>query len=736
MKTFGRVVPFLLFALIVLFLLRIPLFDLTTLISNGDLHRSHYFFWSFIRDTLSSGQLPLWNPYVFSGYPFLSNPSVNLFYPGNWFLLLFPLQTGFALHMAFHLWFAMAGMYVLLSKILRSDGEAEKSTDTKKQSIYSFLFSSRPVLPSCMGAIVFGLSGVFASHIYGGNYDVIAASSFMPWTFFACYQAFEKWSRRWFIIVVGILSLQILSGYITQTVFTLEAVGVAMLLFCIVKKTVRPVIILLGIFIASVGLTAFQLIPMQQNVALSVRSTVHDYSWAAFGQLPSYSLSQLISPFILGDQHSYLEVRVGYWEHACFMGRLTLLFAVVGLSWCIIKFFRRKKNDIGVSLWIVGVTAGILVVFALWVALAFGAPIDLYYLLWKYVPGYSVLRIPSRHLLLFVFGMSILSGIGAYHFFRLFKKRYVFVGIICALVLGADMYIYAAHQVESRPLPESKYDTELVRRIKTMTPFSRIAMNVPYMELDSAMRERYFSTNGYDVVTLKNYFSFVSAANNFDPIFWSDIAVPLVRLSSKAMQLLGVEYLLVDHNDKAIYPVPTSMTFLLRDDINTFSLYKNNDFLPRFFVVPSLTVLSKREDVYDAIRRESVDYTKTVFVSQDETVKVNKIEKTENCVYETNEQSVHILSYAPNKVILQTTTSCDAYLSSSEVMYPGWTATIDGTDVELFEGNLAFRTMVLPKGKHTIVWEFKPKIFLYGGIVSIATLVLFVFLLKKKNTIS
>jgi uncharacterized membrane protein YfhO len=59
-------------------------------------------------------------------------------------------------------------------------------------------------------------------------------------------------------------------------------------------------------------------------------------------------------------------------------------------------------------------------------------------------------------------------------------------------------------------------------------------------------------------------------------------------------------------------------------------------------------------------------------------------------------------------------------------MYPGWDAYIDGEKARLFEGNLAFRTLYIPKGEHTIILRYNPRIFLIGAGVSLVT-ILFLF---------
>src|SRR5687767_14593187 len=46
----------------------------------------------FNRAALATGQFPLWNPYVFSGFPSLADTQTALFYPGYVLLRLLPLE--------------------------------------------------------------------------------------------------------------------------------------------------------------------------------------------------------------------------------------------------------------------------------------------------------------------------------------------------------------------------------------------------------------------------------------------------------------------------------------------------------------------------------------------------------------------------------------------------------------------------------------------------------------------
>ena len=52
-------------------------------------------------------------------------------------------------------------------------------------------------------------------------------------------------------------------------------------------------------------------------------------------------------------------------------------------------------------------------------------------------------------------------------------------------------------------------------------------------------------------------------------------------------------------------------------------------------------------------------------------------------------------------------------------MYLGWEAVVDNVKTEVFEGNLAFRTIRVSQGKHDVLYRYNPIIFMIGGLVSL-----------------
>ncbi|MBP3228337.1 MAG: YfhO family protein [Bacteroidaceae bacterium] len=65
--------------------------------------------------------------------------------------------------------------------------------------------------------------------------------------------------------------------------------------------------------------------------------------------------------------------------------------------------------------------------------------------------------------------------------------------------------------------------------------------------------------------------------------------------------------------------------------------------------------------------------------------------------------------YAPNELRYTVESPKGGLVVFSEVYYPGWTATIDGTEAPLGRADYILRALRVPAGRHEVVLEFRPK---------------------------
>lgn len=69
---------------------------------------------------------------------------------------------------------------------------------------------------------------------------------------------------------------------------------------------------------------------------------------------------------------------------------------------------------------------------------------------------------------------------------------------------------------------------------------------------------------------------------------------------------------------------------------------------------------------------------------------------------------VTIKSYEPNRITYEANSDKGGVIVFSEVYYPGWTATVDGQNIELGRVNYILRALQVKPGKHEVVLDFHP----------------------------
>lgn len=76
---------------------------------------------------------------------------------------------------------------------------------------------------------------------------------------------------------------------------------------------------------------------------------------------------------------------------------------------------------------------------------------------------------------------------------------------------------------------------------------------------------------------------------------------------------------------------------------------------------------------------------------------------------QTGESVVRINSCEPNHLKYTPNSTKGGVVVFSEIYYPGWTATVDGTEVELGRVNYVLRALQVKPGRHTVELTFRPK---------------------------
>jgi uncharacterized membrane protein YfhO len=80
--------------------------------------------------------------------------------------------------------------------------------------------------------------------------------------------------------------------------------------------------------------------------------------------------------------------------------------------------------------------------------------------------------------------------------------------------------------------------------------------------------------------------------------------------------------------------------------------------------------------------------------------------------------TARIVTYEPDRVVLRADARRAGLVVLSDVVYPGWKATVDGRPADLERVDYVLRGVRVPAGAHRVEMRFEPASFTVGWIVS------------------
>ena len=81
-------------------------------------------------------------------------------------------------------------------------------------------------------------------------------------------------------------------------------------------------------------------------------------------------------------------------------------------------------------------------------------------------------------------------------------------------------------------------------------------------------------------------------------------------------------------------------------------------------------------------------------------------------------ESVKILDYTPNRILVEASCAAPGLLLYSENYYPGWQATVDGVPATVLPANVFMRAVPVQAGKHTVEMNYRPVPFRNGCVIA------------------
>jgi hypothetical protein len=317
------------------------------------------------------------------------------------------------------------------------------------------------------------------------------------------------------------------------------------------------------------------------------------------------------------------------------------------------------------------------------------------------------LLVAKRNLILPTVFVAVTSVIMACGFI---KKAYIIVIASTLLILVGcfDSYRYASKWMPFDPreyvYPEVKFITRLQKEIGENRVFGNIGnevgsyFNIPLIE-------------GYDAMYQGRYGEFINATSN------GIVATPgrsVVQFDKHglhalpALQLLGVKYIFHRISDgRNVWAFP----FWEYGDDQFKSTYRDEQYelleykkaYPRVFLVSSYVVKNDPQEIIDTLFQKDFDRRNTLVLEEKPSIEPMEGEGT-----------IEEMKNTPSTLIVKVKNSVPKLLFRSEAFDPGWNVTVDGKNVPLYRADYDFQAVLVPAGEHVVTFYYWAKSFTYG----------------------
>ncbi len=724
-----------------LFFFRKALLGTRTLIWDAADYFYPYFY--SVSSTLRQFDVPLWNPFLFNGFPTIANLEAQTFYPVNLLFLPFTAFTPYVvyLHIIFHFLLAGTSMFLLTGYYLKNRWAR------------------------ALSALVYTLSGFTVGHLE--HVTMIEVMAWMPLVFLFLEKALAEKKHTHALLAGLFLGVSILAGH-PQTSHAMIFVLAVHTFYRAAQVQSRekkraflvPLSALAICLITALLIAAVQILPTYELTRESIRSGPVPFELSAgSGQFALKDAPILVLP-------NYFGALTGpYWgdldisQSILYIGVTPLLLVGCAL------LLSRKHTDV--------IYFFAMAVLFLLVSLGENGPV--YRLLYSYVPGFNYFRSPVHTIFVYTFFAALLSAHGlnaladrvkavlfypylgaflilcfAVYYFGPdppgaiadeainninagFVECAIFVcaaallasaavsysrvkKLSCLLLLlltVADLYL---HFADSFPIGEdatpSVYEEEpdsikWIKKHEGIYPDKEPGIEMSDSALTKGLFRIYTEPRGIEGTGLVGYNRAMifrtSIVDGFEPLEISRhrklVDGLAVRNLDNLLKIANVKY---------------------RTDLSSQTITYYSESLPRVFIVPNARFMNDDDRLMEEL---------AVFDPSSETVISGSGKDVVGRTLAPDEWKASVSRYTADEVEIRTHSVKDGFLVLSDTYYPGWRATVDGITRPILRANYDFRALVLPRGDHVVLFRYRPSSFLIGLFISIAGLLLSVFVL-------
>ncbi|MGB9696805.1 MAG: YfhO family protein [Ignavibacteria bacterium] len=699
---------------------------------------------TFATVSLSKGVIPFWNPYTFSGMPFLADIQVAVFYPFNVLMTLFVsgerlpavvLQISIILH------------YLLNSIFCFYIGKHFRFTNT-----VSVIF-----------ALMFTYSSYMIIHMI--HMPLVEAVIWLPLVFLLWLKFIDS-KKYIYVFVAGLVMVVCtLAGYPQVTFYNYVFISLYLLVlgikslgerdFVFIRHLISAYIIFL---LFSFGISAFQLLPTNEFVSNSNRAKI-TYEFATEGSIHPNDLITVFTPKIFGvwkfnrgssDLEWYATHHKGSFMFSIANLYISALFVVMIVPVLIFLFRKRIKTSLIYLLLAIGVVT---VLFSL------GGNFFVHRLFYDYIPFFGRFRNPGHSLYLYTFSFSLIIAFGLdglfknrNEFSKIFNRTYFFalIGVVAILLFIGVSGSFVPTGISSADIIRSWISKQFL----LFTILSLLFAGLVYFFAAGKLTYKLFNISLVLLLCFELYYIWYEQNNgslNPEAVyqqrrqkideFKNELKSELFRINMREGRniyfqrnqgmidripliegygaLILDKYIPINKANSNSTQTHDIMNIKYKIDPVKMSFYLNSSYLPRVKMFYDAKIFNTADSVAlrNYMQSESFDYRKTLVVETENNETFQLPQVVDSTKLPSND--IRIISYSENEIKVQVKTDENGFLFFSEVFYPAWKAYVDGGLRPIYRADYCERAVYLEKGTHIVEMKYESDTFKQGLLLSL-----------------
>lgn len=770
---FHNLIIIAIFAFLTIILFREPFFNPSLMLYGTDTMSGGVFSRSFYANFWATYHtMPLWEPYIHGGMPFVDGMHGDIFYPTTILKFFLPVTYAMSLKLILHVFLAGVFMFYFLRGL------------------------NLRVEVSFLGGLLYMFSPCLVSLVYPGHDGKMFVMALTPLAFLFLHRACKSGRLIHFLLFSLVFALLILSAHMQMAYFACWGLGLFFLfqIWNLYRKGNRKIVKYIAYFVISIilGLSISMIQLLSPYLYLKTHSmrTMHTDAKGGYEYASSWSMNleeagSEIVPEFSGDnihtQGNFYWGRNPFKLNSEYIGLFALFLAVVTIIY--------RRNPL---IWFFTGLGALAFIYAL------GGTTPFFRIFYHLVPGVKSFRGPSMINFLFCFSAVTIAMLGLENFFKLKDtpdeaNKFLKIALIFAIaysgltilvtLLGKSFFdgwiaiLYSGIEPAKRfgvGGAKSPLESNIPRIISGLwisTSLLWLGYGVLRLHLKGVLKEG-LVVGALAVIALVDLFRFDSRfINVVDPnqYYRKSSVVDFLQERQKEepfrvfmlpktyqdnyLALYGIEEVsltAMHGNHLRIYdefvgrherdPNLTHPNFLnllnvkyllSPSRLNTpwtkqvfeaegIYVYQNLDCLPRAFPIYSWEVEKDEAKILSHLKDSQFDVRQKIFLAQaPPNVPLDTVEIPSDRIIPAKVYDNRINNF---KVDVEMQKS--GFLLLSENYYPAWKAYVDGKQIKIYRANYLFRAVYLDKGEHEVRFVFDSVPYRIGKTSTLLTSVL------------